>query len=278
MMAGDAHDDKRESREQAVYRWVRETTYKLTAAELENRMVGHFGGSRTAARRTIRNLIAAGGLTYIYQYGQSYIDLGFRCPTPITPRVTLYPPECSASPSANALAIVLEPGAAFGDGRHPTTRLAMAGLERIWYPVGGGTPPVLQRGIDIGTGSGILAIAAARMGTARVDAVDIDPCALHEARKNVDRNHLGHRINLLREALENLEGTYDLILANLRLPTLCTLASWAGRHTPRPAYLVFSGFRDHEQSSLQEAYPETAFRLIWSETQAGWGGLVFEKF
>lgn len=264
------------SPEQAAYRWVWETPRKITAAALERRLIRHFGGSRADARHVIRTLIADGRLAYVYLYGQSYLDLGFRCPTLISRRVILYPHGCTKQPAADDLAIVIESGAAFGDGRHPTTRLAVEGLEEIQISALRGPSSALRRGLDIGTGSGILAIAAARLGVARLDALDIDPCALNEARRNIAHNGLGNRVKLCRQSIEDLEVNYDLVMANLRLPTLCALAARVRRSIHPAGYLVFSGFRDHEQGALQSAYPASAFRLIWSRTLAGWRGVVLQ--
>ena len=276
-MADAAQGERRESPGQAAYRWVLETPRKMTTRDLEGRIIGHFGGSRAEARRVIRGLVAQGRLAYISLYGQSYVDLGLRCPTPLTGRLVLYPPECTEAPAADEVGIVLEPGAAFGDGRHPTTRLAVEGLESICFPPGGGRQPSLRRGIDIGTGSGILAITAARFGIPHLDALDIDPCALNEARRNIAHNRLAHRITLSAQTIESLTVEYDLLMANLRLPTLCALAAWANHHIRPDGYLVFSGFRAQEKAALQMAYPKSNYRLLWSKTMAGWGGVVFQK-
>ncbi len=224
----------------------------------------------------IRSLIAEGSLAYVYQYGQSYLELVFRCPTPISRRVVLYPHGCTQQPAPDQQAIVIASGAAFGDGRHPTTRLAVEGLEEIHAPGYRGPRPALRRGLDIGTGSGILAIAAARLGVAQLDALDIDPCALNEAQRNIAHNRLGHRIKLSRQTIEELDVTYDVVVANLRLPTLCALAAGVRRRTHASSYLVFSGFRDHEQGALQRAYPASAFRRMWSRSLAGWRGVVLQ--
>ena len=276
-MSNRSQDDTQESREKAVYRWVQEATRKLKPAELENRVARHFGIARTDARRVIRGLVSQGRLTYIYQYGQSYLDLGFRRPTPITSKFRLYPLDCAEKPGEDEVAIVIEPGAAFGDGRHPTTRLAVEGLEKVCPFEDGDGRHVIRRGVDIGTGSGILAIAAAQLGAARLDAIDIDPCALNEAQRNIGHNQLLDRVNLRRVDLESLEDDYDLIMANLRIPTLCGLARWAEHHLRPSGYLVFSGFRDHEYPALKDAYPESNHRLIWFRTQGGWGGVVFQR-
>lgn len=276
-MAERSQDETWKSREDAAYRWVQETPRKLTPAELETRILRHFGTSRADARRVVRGLLAQGRLTYIYQYGQSYLDLGFKRPTRITPKVRLYPLECTRAPEADEVAIIIEPGAAFGDGRHPTTRLAVEGLETVCRPGDGDRRPVIRCGVDIGTGSGILAIVAARLGVDWLDAVDIDPCALNEAHRNIRHNHLSDRISLRQQDHASLEAVYDLLLANLRIPTLCGLAGWAQAQIRSSGYLVFSGFREHEYPTLREAYPASTHRLLWSRSQAGWGGVVFQK-
>ena len=275
-MASGAPDTVDASAVQTAYRWVGAARRKMTASALESRLRRRFSCSRTEARRVIRALVNDGRLAYVNLYGQSYIDLGLRCPTPISRHVILHPPGYTETVPNDTVGIVIEPGAAFGDGRHPTTRLAIAGLEAIPALADRHSGSALACGIDIGTGSGILAIVAARLGVVCLDALDIDPCARNEARRNIVLNHLAHRINLRRERLENMHTDYDLILANLRLPTLCKLVAWVQEHSHPSSYLVFSGFRDHEQAVLQRAYAAPVFRTIWSQTQAGWGGLLIQ--
>lgn len=260
-----------------VYRWIAESKRKMTASQLERRLAQRHDLPRAQARGMIRAMVAAGRLRFIYLYGQSYIDLSFQGPTAITPKVLLVPPECTPKPAPGQHVIILSPGAAFGDGHHPTTRLALQGLATLWPSTDRRPDPPLRRGLDIGTGSGILAIAAARFGVERLDALDLDPCALSEARLNVAHNRLGHRIRLRRHPLEKHQATYDLILANLRLPTLCAMASWIGLHTPPQGRIVLSGFRESESASLRRAYPAGAYSWRWWKIQAGWCGAVLQK-
>ena len=260
-----------------VYRWIAESARKMTASQLEKRLAQRYDLPRTRARRMIRAMVAEGRLRFVYLYGQSYIDLSFQGPTAITPKVLLVPPECTPKPAPGQHVITLSPGAAFGDGHHPTTRLALRGLASLWPSTARRPDPALRRGLDIGTGSGILAIAAARFGVEQMDALDLDPCALSEARLNVAHNRLGHRIRLSRHPLEKLETTYDLILANLRLPTLCAIAPWIGLHTRPKGQIVLSGFRESESASLRRAYPGVTSNWRWWKIQAGWCGAVLQK-
>lgn len=273
----DVPREARQSAEAVVYRWVAESARKMTASYLEKRLARRCDCSRAAARRMIRNMVTQGRLRFVYLYGQSYIDLSFQRPTPITAKIILVPPACTPRPAPGQHAIILSPGAAFGDGHHPTTRLALEGLATLWPPPGGRPAPPRHRGLDIGTGSGILAIAAARFGVERIDALDLDPCALREARLNVAHNRLDDRIRLSRQPLEKLRATYDIVLANLRLPTLCAIAPWIALHTHSRGHLVLSGCRESDLAALRRAYPESAFRWRWLEIQAGWCGAVLQK-
>ncbi len=109
----------------------------------------------------------------------------------------------------------LEPGMAFGTGQHESTRLALALLERRVRPG--------MRVLDLGSGSGILACAAARLGARQVVAVDLDPLAVLATRRNAALNHLEAVVDA-REGATPGRGRYDLVIANITAPTLIRLA------------------------------------------------------
>lgn len=118
-------------------------------------------------------------------------------PTPIGARLVIRPTWCEYTPRAEDLVIDLDPGMAFGTGTHPTTRLCAEALER--------SVAVRSSVIDVGTGSGILAIAAALLGAARVTACDTDAVAVSVARANAAANGVDGRIDVL-------EGSWDRLL------------------------------------------------------------------
>jgi ribosomal protein L11 methyltransferase len=111
------------------------------------------------------------------------------------------------SPRAGDVVIQLDPGMAFGTGLHPTTQMCLVALEEA-------LPPGAEV-LDLGTGSGILAIAAARLGAGRVVAVDNDPVAAKTARENVIANEVQEAVSVICGSLEDVSGSYDLVVVNI---------------------------------------------------------------
>jgi len=132
--------------------------------------------------------------------------------------------------SSDDVVVVLDPGMAFGTGLHPTTRLCLLGLEGL-AERGALTA---ARVLDVGSGSGILSIAAARLGAAGVLALDIDPVAVEATRANAGRNRLSRRIRARLGSLPSGEAAFDVLVANLIASVLVRLAAeladelWAG--------------------------------------------------
>lgn len=151
----------------------------------------------------------------------------------VSERIVITPPWEKPEVSNYQMVIRIDPGRAFGTGHHPTTRMTLRFLERC---IRSG-----MRVLDIGTGTGILAIAAVRMGAARVIALDIDGGALENARRNLRLNRVQGRVSLVHGGVGAVKGKFDLILANLDrriimeiLPSIAALLAPGGR-------VLFSG-------------------------------------
>jgi len=152
-------------------------------------------------------------------------------------------PTWHAPPEPGAVNLVLDPGAAFGTGSHPTTRLVLAWLERT---VRGG-----ETVLDYGCGSGILAIAALKLGAARAFGVDIDPLALEAARYNASANAVRLEV---RGAEEPLAVAADLTVANILANPLRMLAPLLAAHTRPGGRIALSGILATQAADVTLAY------------------------
>lgn len=230
---------------------------------------------RSLVRQSIRNQIQNGIIEYHYTFGQSYLAMSFRRPVEIGDRFTIVPPDYKGTLAADRLRLAIGSGAAFGNGGHPSTRLALTALERVWMPGPSSEDPAVPAVIDVGTGSGILAIAAARLGAARVTALEVDACARTEAVSNIALNGLAAAITVSSTPLEDIQGTFDGVLANLRLPTLMQISGWLRSHLSPGGWVVLSGLRDHEWPRLCTTYQEHGLHPLWHRQEGGWtGGLL----
>lgn len=156
-------------------------------------------------------------------------------------------PSGQTVPNADAVVIRLDPGLAFGTGTHPTTALCLEWLER--RELAGATV------IDYGCGSGILAIAAARLGAAHVYAVDYDPQALIATRDNAAANGVGAQISaLLPDALPPLQA--DVLVANILARPLLALAEEFAAHVCEGGALALAGILATQRDTLRMKYAQ----------------------
>ncbi len=157
----------------------------------------------------------------------------------------------------------LDPGMAFGSGEHASTQLCLAAIDRY-----AGPGSVV---IDLGTGSGILAIAAARLGARHVLAIDNDPLAVTVARANVRRNRVGRRISVRRsEGLAGLRLRADLILANLTADILPSVLSDVLRCLAPGGRFVASGFGSPRISEVRRRSAAAGLRVVATQRRRGW--------
>lgn len=159
--------------------------------------------------------------------------------------------------------IAIEPGAAFGLGDHPTTRLSSSAVRRCLMP--GDTV------LDVGCGTGVLAIVALRFGAARAVGVDIAAAAVPVSRANAERNGVGDRLDVSTQALDQLDEPFDLVLANILAPALVALADDLRRLTSPAGRLVISGIladrHDHVLAAL------APMRAVRTDVLDGWAAV-----
>jgi ribosomal protein L11 methyltransferase len=163
-------------------------------------------------------------------------------PQHVTQRLWIVP-SWHEAPEPDALNIVLDPGLAFGTGTHATTRLCLRWLDRV---VRGG-----ESMIDFGCGSGILAIAALKLGAARASGVDIDPQAIVAARRNAVQNRAA--ANFV-SAADHLSEPADILVANILAQPLIVLAPLLAELTRQGGRLALSGILVEQAAEVQETY------------------------
>lgn len=175
--------------------------------------------------------------------------------------------ECEAR--AGDVVVELDPGMAFGTGLHPTTRSCLLACERYLRP-GSGV-------MDLGTGSGILAIAAAKLGASRVVALDLDQVAVEVARKNVASSNLAAVVEVRAGTLTGEEGSFDLVLANLIAGAIIDLARRLSEAIGAEGVLVASGIIDAKEQPVSEALEAVGLKVDEVVAEGDWRTLVCSR-
>ncbi|MDE2840333.1 MAG: 50S ribosomal protein L11 methyltransferase [Chloroflexota bacterium] len=185
-------------------------------------------------------------------------------------RLVIKPRWQDYDPAPDEIVIALDPGMAFGTGTHPTTQLCLEALERL--PVKG------KNVLDVGTGSGILAIAAAALGVGRVDALDMDPIAVSAARDNVAQAGLAGAITVKEGSLPLSDPSlkYDVVLANITAQTLITLAPHLRAAIAPHGRLLACGIIDAKASEVLATFGAEGLTLLNRREAGDWVLLELE--
>jgi len=225
----------------------------------------------------LKELVAQGELEYAYEFGSTYLVPSFNKPVRISAHVVVLPPGHQYSRAPDEVIIQIKPGAAFGGGRHPTTRLSVKGIELVLKEL---RPDWLNKDcsvLDIGTGSGLLAMVAVSLGIKKGIGIDIDPCAVAEAAENIALNNYQSRLIISGTKIDAINPSFSMVIANLRYPSLKKLYPQVTRLTDPTGYAVLSGFRPHEKPDLMDFYTDRYFQCIWTADQLGWSAAVLKK-
>ena len=165
--------------------------------------------------------------------------------------------------------IKLDPGLAFGTGSHKTTQLALLGLEQILVK-----PETV---CDVGTGSGILAIASSVLGASSVLATDISDEAITAANENISLNNLTNIKVQKTNLLNQVKSKYDIIVANILAEILLDLIPELNEHLNSNGKVIFSGIDCDQIEKIRTALTTNGFQIILSMQQGRWIGLIIER-
>lgn len=227
-----------------------------------------------ALRRTMR---AAGMLSESDRNGapQAIADPGWATmwqarfkPLPIGDHFLIVPPWDRAKESGRT-SITILPGQAFGTGHHPTTSGALLAIDDIV------ARHKILRAMDVGTGSGILAIAMAMLGVPKITAIDNDAIALDNARENAKLNEVPGKIVFSTAPIARIRGKFDLVVANILSKTLIAMAPDLTRIVARDGHLILGGILAREAKSVASHYAD--MQLLDKTVSNGWATLVLRR-
>ncbi len=192
-------------------------------------------------------------------------------PVKISERITITPTWEEYKPvTTDEIIIELDPGMAFGTGTHPTTVLCVQALEKIIEPG--------QRVIDVGTGSGVLSIAAASLGADSVDALDLDEIAVKSASLNTKLNKVNHKINVSQNnLLEGVEETYDVIVANLLSEIIIRFTDDVARVLKPGGAFITSGIITAKKQEVKQSIIEQGLEIEETLQMEDWVAFIARK-
>ena len=168
--------------------------------------------------------------------------------------------------------IVINPSMAFGTGHHATTHTCLEAIESLCIQDG---PP--ERALDLGTGSGILAIALAKLGGAAIWATDIDPDALAEARQNANVNQVADALHISATSLADLPLPFPLVMANLFASTLIELSLPLTSAVASSGHAILSGIQADQEEAVRHAFCSPAWTLATRLPKDEWVTLVLRR-
>jgi ribosomal protein L11 methyltransferase len=190
-------------------------------------------------------------------------------PRALTPGLVVAPPWEPAAPEPGQTIIIIDPGQAFGTGQHESTLLCLKRVERM-----AGRDLLPDSMLDVGCGTGILALAYLLLGGAWALAVDIDPLAVEAARHNAALNGVAERITVSDRPLAEVQGRFGLITANLTAPDLKALAPQLAPLLQPGGELVAAGLLSSQVEEVRRAFADQGLAVLEQDFLAGWASLV----
>lgn len=247
-----------------VHTWVAEEDFKPEIIEELRQALYFLGQLRGVSDVRVSNLQEQDWANAWKEYFQVHR---------IGDRVVIRPPWREYEAQDDDLVIVLDPGMAFGTGLHPSTRLSMLGTEEVVKP--GHTV------LDVGTGSGILAFAAAKLGAAKVDTVDVENVAVKATVDNAELNDLSDKVSVelgsVGEGQPFWGEQYDVVLANIISRILIELSEAIVAHTKPGGKMVLAGIIETREQDVIDAFKAAGASVVNRRFAEDWVSLVLTR-
>lgn len=191
-----------------------------------------------------------------------------------TARFYIYPPWEKKTNDATKTSVIIEPGMAFGTGQHATTLLCLEVFEELCRDSLGDLQSL--RLCDVGTGTGILAIAAAKLGVGGIVATDIDEDAISAVRANAMENNVAFETRVESVPLNDKDG-FDLVFANILAVVLKKIAPDLSAVCRPGGYVIMSGLLEEQMPELLDVCAKTGLKLVAHKLRADWCALLLQK-
>lgn len=194
-------------------------------------------------------------------------------PIAITKNLIIAPSWEQYQAKGSEKVIIMDPGMAFGTGHHATTELVLQVMEDVIFSHSG-----FDSALDVGTGTGVLGMAAALFGVKRVHGIDNDPVAVEVAAENIKKNNLTDVMSVGREDVTEIEDENSLVVANIVHDVLFEMARDLTRLTADYGWLILSGILQGEQEkSIIEVYDKRGFSCTMQKYKEEWVALLFHR-
>ena len=228
---------------------------------------------RIAALRHAGAALGAGTISHSFLADEDWAETwkAYIHTEKIGERIVVRPTWEEYTPSADEIVIELDPGAAFGTGAHATTAMCLRWLEHLVSPG--------MRVYDVGCGSGILAVAAAKLGAGEVIAMDYDPVVVSVAEENIRQNNVHNVVACESDLLSACEGAApaELITANIIADVIIRLFAQLDRHLAPGGTLLASGIIDDRIADVEHAAAEHGFTVLDMTCEKEWAAMIIRR-
>ena len=228
---------------------------------------------RIAALRHAGAALGAGTISHSFLADEDWAETwkAYIHTEKIGERIVVRPTWEEYTPSADEIVIELDPGAAFGTGAHATTAMCLRWLEHLVSPG--------MRVYDVGCGSGILAVAAAKLGAGEVIAMDYDPVAVSVAEENIRQNNVHNVVACESDLLSACEGAApaELITANIIADVIIRLFAQLDRHLAPGGTLLASGIIDDRIADVEHAAAQHGFTVLDMTCEKEWAAMIIRR-